>query len=80
MNFDFLTPEIFDMLVIANLVLALVLIAGRFYYDMTRQQPEPNQHREQAHDESSYAHLSDTDNAHSEQIQDTSTQKKQANK
>ncbi len=38
MNFDFLTPEIFDMLVITNLIVALILIAFRFYQDMTQKQ------------------------------------------
>lgn len=55
---DFLTPEIFNFLVVANLIVGLLLVVGRFYYDMTRKQPEPNHHREQAHDESS--HLEDT--------------------
>jgi hypothetical protein len=60
MNFDFLTPEIFDMLVIANLLVALFLIAFRFYQDMTHIDNEARQHREQAHDESSYDDLGDT--------------------
>jgi len=61
---DFLTPEIFDMLVIANLIVALVLIAFRFYQDMTRK-VQPDAQREQAYDEASYDHLNDTDQASS---------------
>jgi hypothetical protein len=58
---DFLTPELFNFLVIANLIVGLLLIAFRFYHDMTRKLPEPGQHREQVHDESSHAALEDTD-------------------
>lgn len=58
MNLDFLTPEIFDMLVIANLIVALLLIAFRFYQDINHRNSK--QHREQLHDEFSYEHLSDT--------------------
>lgn len=53
MNFDFLTPEVFDWLVIANLIVALLLIAWRFYRDMTFQESEPSTMRQQQHDESS---------------------------
>lgn len=71
MNFDFLTPEIFDMLVITNLIVALILIAFRFYQDMTHKQSDPQQQRVQAHDESSHAALSDTDVSSSEILSDT---------
>ena len=57
---DFLTPQVFNFLVIANLIVGLILIVGRFYYDMTRKEADANQHREQAYDESSYAALEDT--------------------
>lgn len=61
MNFNFLTPEFFDMLVIANLIVALMLIAFRFYQDMTHRKASPSQHRVQAHDESSHESLSDSE-------------------
>ena len=61
MNLDFLTPEIFDMLVIANLIVALLLIAFRFYQDMTHRKVSPSQHRVQAHDESSQESSSDSE-------------------
>lgn len=50
---DFLTPEVFNFLVVANLIVGIALIAFRFYQDMTRPLPEPSDHREQVHDESS---------------------------
>ena len=59
MNLDFLTPEIFDMLVITNLIVASILIVFRFYQDV--RYSNSKQHREQAHDESSYEHLADTE-------------------
>ena len=46
---DFLTPELFDRLIITNIVVGLLLAGGRFYMDMTR----PRDHREQTHDEAS---------------------------
>lgn len=61
MNFDFLTPEIFDMLVIANLIVALFLIAFRFYQDVRHAETQARNHREQNHDKSSYDDLTDTD-------------------
>lgn len=61
MNFDFLTPEIFDMLVIANLIVALFLIAFRFYQDVRHAETQARNHREQNHHESSYDDLTDTD-------------------
>jgi hypothetical protein len=60
MRFDFLTPELFDMLIYANLALGVFLIVGRFILDMRRKPPVREQ-REQIYDESSYSHLSDTD-------------------
>jgi cell division protein FtsN len=59
MRFEFLTPQIFNMLVIANMLVGLALIAYRFTRDM--QQPIPSQHRQQAHDEASHNTLDDTD-------------------
>ena len=50
---DFLRPELFNFLVTANLIVGVLLIIFRFYQDMTRQSPEPDQNREQVHDESS---------------------------
>jgi TRAP-type C4-dicarboxylate transport system permease small subunit len=58
---EFLTPELFNFLVRANLIVGLVLIVFRFYQDMTRKIPEPNQHREQLHDESSQSELHDAE-------------------
>ena len=49
---DFLTPELFDQLVIANLLVGIGLIGYRFYYDMTRDDNQA-EHREQVYDESS---------------------------
>ncbi|MGB7337775.1 MAG: hypothetical protein WBC91_02700 [Phototrophicaceae bacterium] len=57
MRFDFLTPEIFDFLVMANLGVAVLLIAFRFYQDMTHVDKQPAQLRQQAHDESSHDNL-----------------------
>jgi hypothetical protein len=60
MRFDFLTPELFNLLIYANLALGVFLIVGRFIMDMRRKPPVREQ-REQVYDESSYSHLSDTD-------------------
>jgi hypothetical protein len=60
MRFDFLSPQLFDMLIYANLALGALLIIGRFTMDMRRKPPVREQ-REQIYDESSYSHLSDTD-------------------
>lgn len=60
MRFDFLTPQIFDMLIIANLMIACLLIVGRFVIDM-RHKPESSDYREQHYDESSRSPLSETD-------------------
>lgn len=67
MNFDFLTPEIFDMLVITNLIVALLLITFRFYQDMTHKQAE-SQEYSHAHDDSTHASLADTDLSHFEAV------------
>ena len=56
---DFLTPELFSQLIIANLALGIVLAGMRFYGDMTRPEPDPAQHRQQKHDETSTS-LDDT--------------------
>lgn len=58
MRFGFLTPELFDILILANLALGILLILGRFIIDMRRKAPVQ---RQQTYDESSYSHLSDTD-------------------
>ena len=63
MNLDFLTPEIFNMLVMTNLVVALLLIAFRFYQDMNRKEGKARQLRELVHDESSHEHLSEPENS-----------------
>jgi hypothetical protein len=80
MRFDFLTPELFDMLIYANLALGVLLIVGRFIMDMRRKPPVREQ-REQSYDESSYSHLSDTDAnpalSRNTDTQDTSQRSKQ---
>jgi|GEM_PF-4177250 len=78
MNLDFLTPEIFDMLVIANLIVALFLIAFRFYQDVRHAETQARNHREQNHDESSYDDLADTD-VNSHLIQQSETRKHSQN-
>ena len=60
MRFDFLTPELFNLLIYANLAVGLLLIIGRFTMDM-RRKPPVREEREQSYDESSHSHLSDTD-------------------
>ncbi|MEL6307315.1 MAG: hypothetical protein AAFQ52_04180 [Chloroflexota bacterium] len=49
MNLDFLTPENFDMLVLANLAVAVLLIAWRFYQDMSYQ-PEQEESASESYD------------------------------
>ena len=66
--FDFMTPEIFNMLVIANLLVGLGLIVYRFTRDMQRPVPTPEQQREQVYDEASTSALDDT--ASSAAVQD----------
>lgn len=63
MRFDFLTPELFDTLIYANLAVGILLIIGRFTLDMRRQKPI----REQNYSESSQSQLEDT-NPSSSQI------------
>lgn len=46
-----LTPEVFNTLVIANMIVGLLLAAVRFTQDMRR--PLPDEQREQEYDESS---------------------------
>jgi hypothetical protein len=74
MRFDFLGPEFFNMLILANLALGVLLIIGRFTMDMRRKPPVREQ-RQQSDDESSYSHLSDTD-ANPALAQDNDTQDK----
>jgi hypothetical protein len=74
MRFDFLTPELFNLLILANLALGVLLIIGRFTMDMCRKPPVREQ-RQQSYDESSYSHLSDTD-ANPALTQDKHTQDK----
>ena len=52
---EFLTPEIFDRLIIANLVVGVGLIIGRFYIDMRDPQQPSKENREQQHDEASHS-------------------------
>jgi hypothetical protein len=40
MNLSFLTPEVFNAIIVANLVIGVVLMVGRFYRDMTRPLPK----------------------------------------
>ncbi len=55
-----LTPEVFNTLVIANIVIGMTLAAYRFTRDMTRPLPTAEQQREQAYDEHSPYSLDDT--------------------
>ena len=74
--FEFLTPRVFNILVIANLLIGLALIAYRFTRDMQR--PIQPEQREQAHDEISSQALADTQSSQPAQvIDDTSAQQKQ---
>jgi len=50
---DFLTPELFSSLIIANIIVGLALASFRFYRDMTRDVPAAHDHREQQDDEAS---------------------------
>ena len=72
--FEFLTPEVFNMLVIANLLVGLALIAYRFTRDMQR--PLPSQQREQTLSELSTSALDDTDSSSSAQITDNASAQK----
>ena len=40
MNLSFLTPDVFNAIIVANLVIGMVLMVGRFYRDMTRPLPQ----------------------------------------
>lgn len=71
MRFDFLTPEIFDLLVMANLGVAVLLIVIRFYQDMTHNRKVPL--RERVHDESSQQENS-IDHATLQQLDETQQQ------
>ncbi len=55
-----LTPEVFNTLVVANIVVGMALAAYRFTRDMIRPVPNAEEQREQAHDEHSPARLDDT--------------------
>ena len=59
--FDFLTPQLFNALIIANMLVGLLLVGWRFYRDMTRDLPSPAEQREQVYDESSRLEFSETD-------------------
>lgn len=56
---DFLTPEIFNILIVFNLLLGAVLIVFRFYRDMTRPPQDIDAVRELSHDERSFYAASD---------------------
>jgi hypothetical protein len=43
MHFDFLTPHVFDLLIVVVIILGLALAAVRLYADLTR--PLPTQRR-----------------------------------
>ena len=74
--FEFLTPQVFNVLVIANLLAGLALIAYRFTRDMQR--PLLPQQREQAHDEVSTNALDNSNSSPSAQtMEDSASQKRQ---
>jgi hypothetical protein len=56
MHFGFLTPQLFDYLIYANLAFGALLIIVRFTLDMRRQKPN----REEMYSESSQSNLDDT--------------------
>lgn len=56
MHFGFLTPQLFDYLIYANLAVGILLIVGRFTVDMRRRKPN----REEIYSESSQSQLDDT--------------------
>ncbi len=39
MDLSFLTPELFNVIIVANLVIAIVLVVARYTRDMTRPLP-----------------------------------------
>jgi hypothetical protein len=75
--FDFLTPELFNILIIANMLVGLLLIGWRFYQDMTRELPAPPDRREQAYDESSHLDVADADTKPHQTALDSRTQRNQ---
>lgn len=77
MRFDFLTPEIFDLLVYANLTVAVLLIAFRFYQDMTHIDNRDKQRREMVHDETSRLSDSEIESILYDQEADTNHQTSQ---
>jgi hypothetical protein len=70
---DFLTPELFNALIIACMLLGLLLVGWRFYRDMTRDIADPAEQREQVYDESSRLALSETDTRPHQAASDSST-------
>ena len=75
--FDFLTPQLFNALIIANMLLGLLLVSWRFYRDMTRDIADPAEQREQVYDESSRLALSGTDTQPHQAASDSSTAQNQ---
>ena len=75
--FDFMTPEVFNMLVIANLLVGLGLIVYRFSRDMQRPVPTPEQQRKQVYDEASSHALDDTASSAAAHSDDSSAHNKQ---
>jgi hypothetical protein len=71
--FDFLTPQIFNMLVIANLIVGLILIIYRFNADMTRPIHPPEQQRQQTYDEASTSALEATASPDSQAVDSSET-------
>jgi hypothetical protein len=74
---DFLTPELFNVLIIANMLVGLLLIGWRFYQDMTRDIPAPPDRREQTYDESSYLEETKADTKPHQAALDSRTQRNQ---
>lgn len=56
MRFEFLSPELFNNLILANLALGILLVIGRFTLDMRRKKPV----RQQSYSELSNSYLEDT--------------------
>lgn len=57
---DFLTPEIFNTLIVLNLLVGVGLIIFRFSRDMTRTPQDRADWREQAYDERSFQSATDS--------------------
>lgn len=51
---DLLTPEVFNILIVLNLIVGAGLVSFRFYRDMTRPLATADQLREQFYDERSF--------------------------